>query len=84
MRLVRALVRRLAGAVIANSARHPGDARRPRSGGELGDPGVGRAVAPARARPDAQTTFGMLGRIAPWKGQDLFLRAFAEAFPDGE
>ena len=27
--------------------------------------------------------FGMLGRIAPWKGQDLFLRAFAEAFPGG-
>ena len=26
----------------------------------------------------------MLGRIAPWKGQDLFLRAFAEAFPGGE
>lgn len=29
-------------------------------------------------------TFGMLGRIAPWKGQDLFLRAFAGAFPGGE
>ncbi len=28
-------------------------------------------------------TFGMLGRIAPWKGQDLFLRAFAAAFPAG-
>lgn len=27
--------------------------------------------------------FGMLGRIAPWKGQDLFLRAFAAAFPGG-
>jgi len=25
---------------------------------------------------------GMLGRIAPWKGQDLFLRAFAKAFPN--
>ena len=25
----------------------------------------------------------MLGRIAPWKGQDLFLRAFADAFPAG-
>jgi glycosyltransferase involved in cell wall biosynthesis len=26
----------------------------------------------------------MVGRIAPWKGQDVFLRAFAEAFPDGD
>ncbi|MGP0108943.1 MAG: glycosyltransferase family 4 protein, partial [Acidimicrobiales bacterium] len=26
---------------------------------------------------------GMVGRIAPWKGQHVFLAAFAEAFPDG-
>jgi glycosyltransferase involved in cell wall biosynthesis len=38
----------------------------------------------ARARPgDGELRFGMVGRIAPWKGQDLFLRAFAEAFPSG-
>ena len=36
------------------------------------------------AHPDGRAvTFGMLGRIAPWKGQDLFLRAFAAAFPSG-
>jgi glycosyltransferase involved in cell wall biosynthesis len=28
-------------------------------------------------------TVGIVGRVAPWKGQDVFLRAFAEAFPDG-
>jgi glycosyltransferase involved in cell wall biosynthesis len=28
-------------------------------------------------------TVGVVGRLAPWKGQDVFLRAFAEAFPDG-
>jgi glycosyltransferase involved in cell wall biosynthesis len=40
---------------------------------------------PTRARSqDGPLTFGMLGRIAPWKGQDLFLRAFAAAFPSGE
>ena len=39
-----------------------------------------RPLAPA---PGA-TTFGMLGRLAPWKGQDLFLRAFSSAFPAGE
>jgi glycosyltransferase involved in cell wall biosynthesis len=29
-------------------------------------------------------TFCIVGRLAPWKGQDLFLRAFARAFPEGE
>jgi glycosyltransferase involved in cell wall biosynthesis len=28
-------------------------------------------------------TIGLVGRISPWKGQELFLRAFARAFPDG-
>jgi glycosyltransferase involved in cell wall biosynthesis len=27
---------------------------------------------------------GMLGRITPWKGQDVFLEAFAQAFPAGD
>ena len=27
---------------------------------------------------------GMVGRLAPWKGQDVFLRAFARAFPAGQ
>lgn len=29
-------------------------------------------------------TFGIVGRLAPWKGQDVFLRAFALAFPAGD
>jgi len=29
-------------------------------------------------------TVAMVGRLAPWKGQDVFLRAFAQAFPDGD
>ena len=29
-------------------------------------------------------TFGIVGRLAPWKGQDVFLRAFARAFPEGD
>jgi glycosyltransferase involved in cell wall biosynthesis len=34
----------------------------------------------------ANATFrvAMVGRLAPWKGQDVFLRAFAKAFPTGE
>ena len=26
----------------------------------------------------------MVGRLAPWKGQNVFFQAFAKAFPDGE
>ena len=36
---------------------------------------------PASVRPTVER-IGMVGRIAPWKGQDVFLRAFAQAFPD--
>jgi glycosyltransferase involved in cell wall biosynthesis len=39
------------------------------------------AYHPSSQTPE--TTFGMVGRITPWKGQDLFLRAFATAFPSG-
>jgi len=38
---------------------------------------------PAAARNSRACAFGMVGRIASWKGQDLFLRAFASAFADG-
>ena len=67
-------------------ATHPdGGARRPdvevtpQLYGKAAHPG-GQATHPG----GSVTTFGMLGRIAPWKGQDLFLRAFARAFPGGE
>lgn len=41
---------------------------------------------PERTAPirDEVRTVGMLGRITPWKGQDVFLRGFADAYPDGE
>jgi glycosyltransferase involved in cell wall biosynthesis len=40
----------------------------------------GEPVAPRAPSPDVEVV-GMVGRIAPWKGQDVFLRAFAQAFP---
>jgi len=42
------------------------------------------SVPPRSSRPrDGQPfTLGLVGRLAPWKGQDLFLRAFAMSFPD--
>lgn len=81
VRLVRALARRVPNAVIANSratlATVPG-ARAPHVvPSPVGD------VQPA-GRRNAPLRIGMVGRIAPWKGQHVFLEAFARAFPDGE
>ncbi|MGH2863762.1 MAG: glycosyltransferase family 4 protein, partial [Solirubrobacteraceae bacterium] len=84
VRLVRALIRYLADGVIANSATTlealPAAVR-----GELTwiIPGAVELSPLAPAMRSDVTSFGMLGRIAPWKGQDLFLRAFADAFPQG-
>ena len=39
------------------------------------------APRPVTIRPRVER-IGILGRLAPWKGQDVFLRAFADAFPD--
>jgi len=38
---------------------------------------------PAAIRPEVRCV-GIVGRITPWKGQDVFLRGFARAFPEGE
>jgi glycosyltransferase involved in cell wall biosynthesis len=95
VRLVRAYIARVADGVIANSAATldtlPPTARKggwviPDSVQAPGHPqtrDAGRATdRPGPSYPDS-LTFGMLGRLAPWKGQDLFLRAFAAAFPEG-
>ena len=41
-----------------------------------------RPIPERLARP-GPLRVGMVGRIAPWKGQHVFLAAFAEAFPGG-
>ena len=38
---------------------------------------------PERLARPGPLRVGMVGRIAPWKGQHVFLAAFAEAFPGG-
>ena len=40
-----------------------------------------RVEQESRERP---VRVGMVGRISPWKGQDVFLEAFARAFPQGD
>jgi glycosyltransferase involved in cell wall biosynthesis len=40
-----------------------------------------QAMAPARAaRDQGPLRVGLVGRLSPWKGQDIFIRAFAIAF----
>lgn len=47
---------------------------------------IASAVQPGMAsdRNGHAGRIAIVGRIAPWKGQDVFLRAFASAFPDGD
>jgi len=82
--LVRTLIKHLADGVIANSTATL-DTLPPAVRGPLSwvIPASVELSTHPRASDAETTTFGMLGRIAPWKGQDLFLRAFADAFPHG-
>jgi glycosyltransferase involved in cell wall biosynthesis len=85
VRLIRGVIRRCATAVVANSQATLATLGVANSGvvhSVLPDvlPPVLSAPASREPRP---CTFGMVGRIAAWKGQDLFLHAFARAFPAG-
>ncbi len=83
-RVVRAAARVLPSAVLANSAATLATIEPSLRSG------VPRAVVPdsatvdvhPRVGGDRMTTIGIVGRLAPWKGQILFLEAFATAFPD--
>lgn len=84
-RLVRAAGRVLPAALIANSHATLETLGRAGAGGvaiasPLGFVPLARTPA-TRARP---LRVGMVGRLDHWKGQHVFLDAFAKAFPDGQ
>ncbi len=88
--VVRAAARILPSAVIANSKATLETLRLSRrSRQRLRAQSIGDPCPPEdfdierRAEPVGNFTVGLIGRISPWKGQDLFLRAFAQAFPNG-
>jgi glycosyltransferase involved in cell wall biosynthesis len=93
VRLVRLAARALPSGVIANSEatlstlRLPGGAARRLRARAIGDPCPPEEFAVGAGRPGpggaGDLTIGIVGRISPWKGQDVFLRAFARAFPEG-
>lgn len=83
VRLVRSLIGRLPAGVIANSDATlqtlAGAGKRSQQW--VIPDSVQKSRYPRTPAPEL--TFGIVGRLAPWKGQDLFLRAFARAFPPG-
>lgn len=86
-RLVKAAGRVLPTALIANSAATLATLPRQRRGRVILNPVVPDSVTLAAPRPQHSAgplVIGMVGRLAPWKGQQLFLDAFATAFPDRE
>lgn len=81
--MVRAAALVLPSAILANSRATLDALGRHRGPGAVAPSPVVAMGPRAPRRPDRPLVFGMVGRLAPWKGQDVFLRAFAAAFPDG-
>jgi glycosyltransferase involved in cell wall biosynthesis len=84
VRLVRLAAARIPAAIIANSAAtlaSLGDA--PRLAAVIPSPvdsSLIRVPSSRQTRPGEPLLFGIVGRLTPWKGQHVFLDAFARAF----
>jgi glycosyltransferase involved in cell wall biosynthesis len=83
-RLVRAAARLLPTAVIGNSCTTLSALGRAGERGTAVASPLGFAPFEAGPAPHAgDLRVGILGRLDPWKGQHIFLDAFAAAFPEG-
>lgn len=82
VRLVRIAARVLPRAVIANS--HATLATLPPLRRAVVIPPPVPAASSRKAERPPGLRVGIVGRIAPWKGQHVFLAAFARAFPNGD
>jgi glycosyltransferase involved in cell wall biosynthesis len=83
-RLVRAVARRGTCGIVANSkATLSTVGTMPVPLRVIPEPVAGGSARRRARGSDEPFTVGIVGRIAPWKGQDVFVRAFAQAFPGG-
>jgi len=85
VRLVRLAAYLLPTAIVTNSEATLATLPRVRRGSVLYNPVVPDAVEPRPRHPRRggdRLTVGIVGRLAPWKGQHVFLEAFASAFRD--
>jgi glycosyltransferase involved in cell wall biosynthesis len=85
--MVRVASRLLPSVVIANSHATLGTLHKFRRGVVVTNTVVYdpiRVAAPRSLSDETPFRVGIVGRLAAWKGQDLFLEAFARALPDGD
>ena len=83
IRLVRTVAPRLADGVIANSAATLEALDRPSLASVVIPSPLDASIRPHEPRISGELMVGVVGRLAPWKGQLEFLDAFKSAFPNG-
>lgn len=81
--LIRALTWVLPRVVVSNSQATRNTLWRRRRSVVIGEALGMPIIAAERSIADRPLVSLMVGRLAPWKGQIVFLRAFADAFPSG-
>lgn len=83
-RVLRQVIRRVATTTVVNSAATAEALALPEPPVVIPTPIDVDAFAAVEREPGGPMRAAVVGRLARWKGQDLFLRAFAAAFPSGD